>query len=301
MSLLGHAAADRLSIGQRIEGLAALRPWRSPQLVLFVSASAVFVAWSVVQVLNHLPWLLDGAPAADWFNLLAVDPAQPFADTAFAWSPPAAWIWHYLVAPLGLTLWRLLHLAALLLIRDRLVIAAALLTFPFWIDVMNGNNVTFMFVAAWFALQGRRSGVIAFCVLAALVPRPIMVPTLAVLLWRRTDARWAFGLAAAAVIGFSLATGQLDDWVARLASTPANEMQQAWNKGPSRIIGPIWIPIGLVLGAIATVTGWIGAASLLIAPYLTHYYILMGFLDLPRLRGIILRSLERRPAEPVVA
>jgi len=265
--------------------------------VLFAIGSVLFIVWSAVQLRNHLPWLLDGTPDADWFNLLAVDPAHPFADTAFAWSPPAAWIWHYLVAPLGLTVWRLLHLAALLLIRDRLVIAAALLTFPFWIDVINGNNVTFMFVAAWFALRGRRSGVIAFCILAALVPRPIMVPTLAVLLWRRTDARWAFGIAAVAVIGFSLATGLLDDWVARLAATPANEMQQAWNKGPSRIVGPIWVPIGLVLGAIATATGWIGAASLLIAPYLTHYYILMGFLDLPRLRRVIVRSLAPQPEE----
>jgi hypothetical protein len=216
------------------------------------------------------------------------------------YSVPYVWLWHILIQPLGLGLWRVLHLAALLLIRDRLVIAAALLTFPFWADVINGNNLTFVFVLAWFALRDNRAAVIAFCVLAAIQPRPLLIPVLGTLLWRRVDARVAFGVAAAVVIGSALATGTLGDWIARLSAEPAYAMAQDYNKGPSRILGTAWIPIGIVLAGVALWRGWIGLSSLLISPYLHHYYIIMGLLDLPRLRSVLAKIDRDQPRRSVV-
>lgn len=222
----------------------------------------------------------------DWSILAGLDPMNPYATGAFHWSVPAAWLWAGVVK-IGYLGWTALHFAAVATIRDWRVVVLALVTYPFWADVVSGNMVTFAFVAAWHALAGNRWAVLAFCVLAAFIPRPIMLPVLAWLLWQRVDARWAFGAAALTVAVAGLATGTLGTFVGLLLSASGNELDKVWNVGPSSVIGAAWIPAGLVLGAWATWRGRLGLASLAVSPYLIHYYALFALLELPgrRLAG----------------
>jgi hypothetical protein len=59
----------------------------------------------------------------DWANLSHLSLTDPYANVFFRWSPPAAWIWVALIAPLGLALWMAMHFAAL----------ASLAASPYWL------------------------------------------------------------------------------------------------------------------------------------------------------------------------
>ena len=52
--------------------------------------------------------------------------------------------------------------------------------------------------------------------------------------------------------------------------------------GPSRLIGSLWVPIGLVLAAVLTWRGRLGWASLAASPYWLPYYLMMPFLEIRR-------------------
>lgn len=259
--------------------------------VLRLAIVVAFALWNVWWLQQLAAWAAVGLPQNDWSLLAAVDPAAPYVGGGFHWSVPAAWLWAGLVVPLGFPLWVALHFAALATIRDWRVAALALLTFPFWFDVAGGNMVTFAFVAAWHALAGRRLGIVAFVVLAALIPRPIMLPVLAWLLWRSGTARYAFAAAAAVVVAAGLWTGTLGTWLGLMLAANG-EMHASFSVGPSALIGAAWLPIGLVLGAWLTMRGRLGLASLAISPYLIHYYLVFGLLELRRPE-----VLQRQPAE----
>lgn len=217
----------------------------------------------------------------DWSVLAGLDPRNPYATEGFHWSVPAAWIWAGLVVPMGFFAWAGLHFLAIATIRDWRVVVLVFATFPFWADVASGNMLTFAFVAAWHALAGNRAGVVAFVVLAALIPRPLMVPVLAYLLWTRKDARWAFAAAAGVVVASGLATGTLWTWIGMsLGTATGGWMEAHWNVGPSSVLGTAWLPLGLVLGAWAWWRGRLGLASLLVSPYLIHYYAIFALLEL---------------------
>jgi hypothetical protein len=157
------------------------------------------------------------------------------------------------------------------------VALVSILLWPFWESQLHGSFTPLIFVSAWHALEGRTWGTVAFCTFAAFIPRPLMLPVLVVLLWRYPVARWAFIGAGVFVLAYSLAVGQLDDWVLRLVAVPA---EQPYNIAPSALIGSWWVPIGLALGAVLTWRGWYGLASLAVQPYLFTSYLLMGVLDL---------------------
>ncbi|HJP71971.1 MAG TPA: hypothetical protein VJ975_09660 [Candidatus Limnocylindria bacterium] len=231
-------------------------------------------------------WLIrEGAANGDWSNLSAVTIQDPYAAAGFRWSPPAAWLLATLIVPLGLPIWQVLHLIGVALTRDWRVIAVALLSWPFWQDLANGNVMIFVVLAAWWALAGNRFAAVAFIALAVLIPRPLMLPVLGWLLLRQPWTRlWFVGLAVA-VFGLSLVAGQLDDFAERLLVTGSSELSTIWNIGPSRLLGPAWIPIGIALAAALAWKGWLGLASVVISPYLFPYYALMALLDVPRLLG----------------
>lgn len=257
------------------DGPAGIRP-RGILIVALIAAGI----WNLerLEAIHH--WLFyAGLAGNDWSLLAGLDPASPYADPSFHWSVPAAWIWSAIV-PMGFVAWAALHFAALATIRDWRVVVLALATFPFWYDLASGNVLLFCLVAAWHALDGRRLGVVAFVTLAALVPRPLMLPVLAHLLWTRKDARWAFAAAAGVVIVSGLWTGTLDDWAVRLVATPGNELDASWNVGPSAILGALWVPFGIALGIYAWSKGHLGLASLAISPYVIHYYALFALLEL---------------------
>jgi hypothetical protein len=241
----------------------------------------VFAAWNLSWLGQLWDWAtLHGLGTNDWSLLASLDPAHPFAGSSFHWSVPAAYLWAYVVVPMGFGAWTVLHFAALATVGDWRVVALALATFPFWADVASGNVLVFAFVFGWHALAGRRWAIVGFVVLAALVPRPLMVPVLAWLLWRSGLARVTFAAAAVTVVAAALIQGDLGTWLGRLVSTPANELAAPWNVGPSAIIGAAWIPVGIVLGAWLTYRGRLGLASLAFTPYVIHYYAIFALLEL---------------------
>lgn len=257
-----------------------------PVLILVGVVLLPLAAVNAVGLAQTALWLIrHGGTGGDWSTLSALSLADPYAVGGFRWSPPAAWIWATAVVPLGLPLWQALHLVVLALVRDWRVIGLALLSWAFWQDLANGNVMTLVVVSAWWALRGSTAGTVAFLALSVLVPRPLMLPVLAWLLVKRPQARLWFALLAVLVIGLALASGQMGDWVERLLVTGRDELSSMWNIGPSKLIGPVWIPIGVALAAVLAWKGWLGISSVVIGPYLFPYYMLMGLLDVPRLVG----------------
>jgi hypothetical protein len=228
--------------------------------------------------------LVDGY-AFDWTNFQRAaqrvpDPilyqfAEPYA---FRYSPIAAWLFG-LIAPIGLTAWRLAHLAALVALRDWRLIALVLISYPFWFDVETGNLLTFVAVAGVAALRGSQTGAGLYLALFLLVPRPLALPLTVWLLWQRPEWRIPFAamfLAQAAVVA---ALGLAGPWLAALVSS-SSEFRADLNLGPTAVIGFWWLVIAIPLAAWLTWRGRLGLASMAASPYWLPYYFLMLLLEL---------------------
>jgi hypothetical protein len=262
-----------------------------PDLVVLAVIALPLLAWNALGLAQTTLWLVrHGGENGDWFGMANLTLDDPYGRyEGFRWSPPAAWLWVLVVQPIGLLAWRLLHLVALALTRDRVVIIAGLLSWAFWQDFANGNIVTFVLLAAWWAIRGNTFATVGYLALCALVPRPLMLPVLAWLLWTRPATRIWFAAIAVGVIGLSAISGQLDEWVTRLVAT-SNELASPWNIGPSAILGPVWIPIGVALAVLLARRGWLGLASLAITPYVFAYYLLIVLLDVPKFLALLGRT-----------
>jgi len=199
----------------------------------------------------------------------------------FRWSPVAALLFAALT-PIGLTAWRWLHILALPAVRDWRMIVIALLSFGFWFDVETGNVMIFTLVAAVYALRGNTIGTWGYLAFFLIAPRPLMVPLVAWLLWKRSNLRLNFVLLA--VFHFALVglVGLLPQWFEALQGATGHELGNLYNLGPSRVIGIWWIPIGILLAIGFTWRGHLGLASLAASPYLLPYYFLMGLLEFVR-------------------
>jgi hypothetical protein len=232
--------------------------------------------------------MLRGGDGADWSIFLeaarrAREGGELYAvedDYAFRYSPLVAYAFAG-IGVIGSLAWRALHVVAVasLVARDRLLAIVTLLSWPFWFDVEAGNVMTFVFVAAAWALHGSSWGIGAFLALTILVPRPLMLPLAAWLLWRHPRTRIPFVVALVAHAVAALATGWGTAWLAALLDSSA-EVGSALNFGPSRVIGLAWVPIGLALAALLARRGRLGLASLAISPYWLPYYFLMPLLEL---------------------
>lgn len=233
-------------------------------------------------------------PHFDWINLeAAAKQANPYAaGPAFRWSPIAAW----LLAPVVAIGWYALvvgHFAVLLLLRDRRLIGILLIAWPFWVDVLWGNLVTVAFVATYLALtSSNRLATWVFFGVCMLVPRPLMLPALFWILWRRPSERLPFLGLLTANSFIVVATGLADDWIARLLVS--NEISHVANYAPSALIGPYWVPAGILLAGVLTWRGYVGWASLAVQPYLLPYYFLFALLPGGVLGGR--RLMQERPA-----
>ena len=228
-------------------------------------------------------WHLPAGPAADWTSFVEAgrritsggDVYSVEADYAFRYSPLLAYVFAFL-APMGVLAWRLIHvlaLAGMVMVERRLWPMALLLavSWPFWFDIEAGNLMTFVVVSGALALRDSRWGTAAYLVFALLVPRPLMLPLLAWLLWQRPQWRVPFLAMLVASILLTVPTGLLGTWVGALVNS-ADEVGSILNFGPSRAVGPAWVPIGLVLAAWLTWRGRLGLASLAASPYWFPYY-----------------------------
>ena len=247
-----------------------------------VLANVWFTAWTIAELIAYptpVDWVLF-TTAADRIRS-GMDPyGFDVAHESFRWSPVAAWLF-VPISALGPLLWRVLHVAALLALPRR-VAFIALVSWPFWFDFATGNVMTFLFVLAFLALRGSRWAAIGIIVLTILVPRPLMLPLAAWLLWRqRWLWPWAIGLFVAHA-GALLVVGWTDAWVARLLETGGSQIGIPFDVGPARFIGTLWIPIGAGLAVVLLLLRRVGWACLVVSPYWLPYYLFMPLLELGR-------------------
>jgi hypothetical protein len=270
-----------------------------PSLPLAASlvVMATLSAYSTIPVVEAV---FGGYYAFDWENFIQAAARLPhgtlyeFDDPyTFRWSPVAAWLLGF-VTLMPLWVWQALHVAALPLLRSWWLVAACLVTYPLWFDIQTGNIMIFVAIAALWAARGNEPATALFLVLTILVPRPLMLPLAAWLLWQRPAWRVSFALI---FIGHALlvaASGYGAEWIASFF-TVAPELTSDFNFGPSALIGAIWIPVGAALAVWLTWRGRLGLASLSISPYWLPYYFLMLLLEF-RARGPLLQRRSQTTA-----
>lgn len=256
-----------------------------------MGAAATLLVLFNAYLFLHTDWtMLRGGAGADWTifgeaGRRVVTGGALYASEdnyAFRYSPLLAYAFT-LVAAIGPWAWRALHVAAVayLGLVDRRLACVTIISWPFWFDVEAGNLVTFIYVLAGLALLGRGWAIIGFLVAAILVPRPLMLPIVIWLLWRHPEWRGPFVAIFIAHAAFVVITGWAQPWVAALA-TSSGEIGSALNFGPSRVIGWLWVPVGVLVAAVLTVRGRLGFASLAVSPYWLPYYFLFPLLELRR-------------------
>jgi hypothetical protein len=258
-----------------------LPPLSKAALILaLVLANVWFAAWTIAELIAF-PTPVDWVVLTDAAQRIGqgIDPyAFHIADGSFRWSPVVAWLFIPLSA-LGPFLWRLLHLAALLLLPRRAALIA-LVSWPFWFDFATGNVMTFVFVLAFLALRGSRWAAITTMLLTILVPRPLMLPLAAWLLWQRPWLwRWAIGLLAAHAVALVF-TGWTFEWLTRLIEVAPGQIGIPFDVGPARLIGVWWIPLGAVLAIALVLLRRVGWACLVASPYWLPYYLFMPLLEI---------------------
>lgn len=266
---------------------------RALPLPIAVAAAAASLAVSGV----YIAAMLAGSDALDFaVYQLAI---KRFADGALYDFGPVWYGWRYspvavfplaLVVPLGETVWRLLHVAAVFALPGwtRWIVLAS---FPFWFDVMAGNVMTFVFVATFWALRGNRWATGALLVTALLVPRPLMLPLVVWILWTRPEWRVPFALVTVAHTAIALAT--YPEWFALIVWAGGAQVGSAVNLAPSALVGVWWMLVAVPLAAWAWWRGRPALSGLLLQPYWLPYYLLMPLADYT--------VTVARPIEPVTA
>jgi uncharacterized membrane protein len=248
-----------------------------------VLGNAWFTAWTIAELVafpTPVDWVLF-TTAAERISSGANPYGFDVAGESFRWSPVIAWGFAAISA-IGEAAWRILHFAALLFLPSRRLAVIALVSWPFWFDVATGNVMTFVFVMVVHAMRGSRVASVLVIATAILIPRPLMLPVVAWVLWRdRFLAMWTVGLFAVHVGSLAL-TGWSVEWVARLLETGQSQVGIPFDVGPARLIGLAWIPIGLVLAALLLRRGRPGWASLAASPYWLPYYLFMPLVELDR-------------------
>ena len=259
---------------------------RATWLALVAAVIGLAAAVNLYLAARSLGLIVNGAPAVDWDQY--VDAAQRLTsgglyavtDTyAYHYSPILAALFGPL-SLLGTVGWRLLHVAAAVAMPTWPMRLLALISWPLWYDIEAGNLVVFVVLAAAWALRGSRFASGGYLLLVILVPRPLMLPVAAWLLWKRPGLRAPFAIAFVTHSLAVLATGWGPEWVAALIAA-GGDVAIPSNIGPSRFIGILpWTVIGLAPAAWLTIKGRLGFASLAASPYWLPYYLLVLVLEL---------------------
>jgi uncharacterized membrane protein len=268
--------------------------WRPLLVVVFVLVGVInraLVARAMVSI-HVVAW----GGASDWNELVHASQAtNPYTADGFRRSPVAARAMAVLL-PMGIGVWRVLHFAVLLWLRDWRLIALALISWPFWVDVAGGNVLTFAVVTAVVAIRGSRIAALMYLALLLLMPRPLFLPVAAWLLWQRPNLRWPFVAMFVVHLALVIGSGWAAEWAARLIAT-GSELDHFQNLAPSQWLGIAWVPIGLVLAGWLTLRGRLGLASLAASPYVFPYYLLFLLLE-TRDHSIQITWNEGLPAGP---
>lgn len=284
---------DELTVWWRSEPRWRRRLVWYPVILLF--------AFNVAMALNNVIVMIRGSDPIDWFSYwqasIRVHAGGLYEDSDlgfyhYRYSPVLAYATGFL-GFIGIWGWRALHVVGLALLPTWGMRIATVVSWPFWFEVNAGNLMIFVAVAGVWALRGSRVGTVAFFALALLVPRPLMLPLVLWILWKRPEWRLPFaGLFVIHLVAV-LASGWADSWLMRLLAAGPEELVSEFNYAPSRLIGNAWLLVALPAAAWLTLKGWIGAASVLASPYWLPYYWLVLLLDWDRAIALV-RTLPRR-------
>ena len=253
-------------------------------------ATGLLLAFNFYLSARSIGSIVEGTAAVDWVQYVEAskrlrgDDLYAVTDSyAYRYSPLLAPIFG-LFAVVGSLGWRALHLVAAAVLPTWPLRIATLASWPFWYDVETGNLMVFILLAAAWAVRGSRLGTGAFLLLAILVPRPLMIPVVAWLLWQRPEWRVPFVAAFAAHALAVLAIGWGPEWIGTIVAAGRDATLPS-NVGPSRFIGTLpWVIIGGALAAWLTWRGRLGLASIAASPYWLPYYLIMSLLELADLR-----------------
>src|SRR5439155_11346726 len=202
---------------------------------------------------------------------------HPYAVGLFCWSRAILFV----VVPLvtrPLVVWVAAHVTAAMAMPGWPLKLLVLFSWPFVDDLTSGNVVVFSLLLAAWAIRGNRFSTGAYLLLTLLIPRPMALPVLALLLWRRPWVRIPFLVMLVAHGTVVLALDPHLHWIGQLL-TSLGDVHNWFNFGPSAWIGSLWIPIGAALAVIFTKRGHLGMASLAASPYWLAYYLQFGLLE----------------------
>lgn len=197
---------------------------------------------------------------------------------------------------LGLQLWTVLHGGALLLLRPWWLPCAIAMSWPFWADVVSGNTMTFVLVAAILAVRGSKTGELTFFFLTLLMPRIVQLPLVVWLVWKRPQLRLPYLTIFVAHAAAVLATGAAGEWWEYLIHRGLEDTSASFNVAPGAPLGTAWVLIGAPLAAGLVWRGWVGLAGLVAGPYLLAQYLLMFFVDISR--AVNISGDREREADP---
>ncbi len=316
---------NTLELGARPAGEAVrgddLRAVTSPRARL----DARIVAWSVVVGLSTLfdlavfvGWVGNGVTAGeDGTRLLRAAQslaahAPLYSDPAFLYSPLAAllaWPASLLPTETALAAWLVAELAltGLLALRFtrglpfsvRLVaVVGATTSLPVLYDVALGNT-TVVLLATMALVVMLPDGVgagLALGVMAAAIPKPLVVPFLAwMLVWRRRALAGTLlaGAAATAVAMLVAGAGAYQSWIAAARAGTRFAVPFAGNSGLTELAPAAALPIMLVTAALfvwvlarrdqQTALVWALGCGLIVAPYVGLYGAAALLLAIPEL------------------
>jgi hypothetical protein len=271
---------------------------RRALLVLLAVGVGLLTAVNLYLAARSIGNILAGHPAVDWEQYGEAgrrvtsggDLYESTATYGFYYSPALA-VAFSLLTSIGTIGWRLLHVVAAMALPTWPLRLVTLASWPFWYDTETGNFIVFVLLAAAWALRGSRVATGTYLVLLILVPRPLMIPVAAWLLWQRPEWRLPFGFLLVVHVVAVFVTGWAGPWLVALMAA-GGDVAIPSNVGPSRFIGAVpWLIVGLPLAAWLTWRGRLGVASLAASPYWLPYYLLMPILEL-------VQPLRREPEAP---
>jgi hypothetical protein len=197
----------------------------------------------------------------------------------------------------GLVGWTILHFAVLVFVRPWWLAVAIGLSWPFWVDVVSGNTVTFVAVAAICAMRGSAIGAWSYWWLTLIIPRPMQIPMAAFLAWRRPELRRSLLLLTVVNVALLLLMGQWAEWFRYLVERGGENTDLMFNIHPASELGLVWLLIGIPLAALLTWRGWPGQAGIVLFPSVLAQYLLMAFVPPDPQRGA--KSSVSVPAESI--
>ena len=252
-------------------------------------------------LLVPLNFVAIGILADSWQVGVAPD-FQQYADALQRWLAGEPlygpdWKWRYSPVAIltlgpaiatGLVGWTVLHLAALFFVRPWWLAVAIGLSWPFWVDVVSGNTVTFVAVAAICAMRGSVVGAWSYWWLTLIMPRPVQIPMAIYLWWRRPELRRSLLVLAVLNGALLLLMGQWSEWISYLIARGAEDSDLVFNIHPAADLGMAWLLIGIPLAAVLAWRGWPGQAGVVLFPSLLAQYLLMAFVPpgRPMERGV---------------